>query len=264
MKYSIACLAAIAIASSSFAVTLGTAPAVTISLTASETTGGFKIVDPDTKEVSYEYSKSTDKLDKEGNVILTTTEYKTVVSSYRYGNAQLINELYYADLLPDGVVKGWSIVGVTALEDGSSGLFAVKKGQEPVNIEVEILNITGAETSAGKETYSPETEFTTPVSYSYSRKSSLGIAFNGFEFTGIETSSGKYVKASFGKGASAIPYEAYLDGATKVAGINGTYGSSEDEYGALVEGTISTGAEVVLNLETLGFQFYILDPVSPN
>ena len=254
MKYSLAALVALASASTTLAVTLGTAPAVTIALTASSTAGGFKVVDPDTGVTSYENYKSTDgKPDKNGNVI-TTTEYKTVVQTVKYGNVELLNGLLEDGSLPDGTVKGWSIVSAMGLEDEDSQLYAVKKGQTPVLIETEDSIGSYAVTIGGKETTSSANpDVTTTVSYTISGKGIHGISYNGFEIQGVETGSAKYAKGTFGKGSSAIPYETLLGGAVKLASISGNYTFEDEGIDALVEGTISTAVEAVLDLETLGF-----------
>ena len=259
MKYSIACLAAIAIASSSFAVTLGTAPAVTIALTVSIENGGFKVVDPETKEVTYESEKITEgKPDKNGNVV-TTTETKTVVQVVKFGNAQLLNDLLEDGSLPDETVKGWSIVSVSGLEDETSQLYAVKKGQEPVLIdngteEGVIYYETYVYAKAEKSTYSSaDPDVVTMVSASATIKAVVGLSYDGFEIQGVETASAKYAKGNFGKGANAIPYDTTLPGAGKIAGISGNFTSDDDGSSAVVEGSFSIAASAVLDLETLGF-----------
>jgi hypothetical protein len=253
MKCSLAALVALASASTALAVTLGTAPAVTIALTASQSVGGFKVVDPDTGDISYESSKTTEgKPDKNGNV-LTTTEFKTVVQTIKFGNVELLNGLFADGSLPDGTVKGWSIVSATGLEDEDSQLYAVKKGQTPVMIETEDSFGGYAVTTGGKETTSSASpDVTTTVSFTVSGKAIHGISYNGFDIQGVETSSLKYAKGNFGKGSSAIPYETVLQGATKLASISGNYTPVEEDIYA-VEGTISTAAQAVLDLETLGF-----------
>jgi len=260
MKYIIASLVALACASSSFAVTLGTAPAVTVALTASTTIGGFKVVDPETNEISYEDEKITEKTDKNGDVVLSTTEYKVVPLVLRVGNAQLLEAMAedgQLDVTDLKFIKGWSIVEVSSLDDagesGPSGLFAVKKGQDPVEIKVEFSESYAASyTASGKETYTPATEAYVR-SYSESGKQLTGVTFFGFNLQGVSTSSSKFVKGTFGKGAAAVSYEATLAGATKFAGISGTYYDEDTDESALAEGSISTAAEAVLNLETLGF-----------
>jgi hypothetical protein len=215
--------------------------------------GGFKVVDPDTRETSYESEKITEgKPDKNGNV-LTTTEYKTVVQTFKFGNAELLNGLLEDGSLPDGTVKGWSIVSASEL-DGDSYLYAVKKGQAPILIETEDSYESFAVTASGKDTTSSASpDVTTTVSFTGSAKAIYGISYNGFEIQGVETSSTKYAKGNFGKGSSAIPYETLLAGAVKLASISGNYTSEDEGIYALVEGTISTAAEAVLDLETLGF-----------
>lgn len=254
MKYSLTALVALASASTALAVTLGTAPAVTIALTASQSVGGFKVVDPDTGETSYESEKITEgKPDKNGNV-LTTTEYKTVVQTFKFGNAELLNGLLEDGSLPDGTVKGWSIVSASELDGEDSQLCAVKKGQTPILIETEDSSESFAATVSGKDTTSSASpDVTTTVSYTLSGKVIHGISYNGFEIQGVETGSAKYAKGNSGKGSSAIPYETYLEGAVKLASISGNYTSEDEGIYALVEGTISTAAEAVLDLETLGF-----------
>ena len=259
MKFSIACLAAIAIASSSFAVTLGTAPAVTIALTVSLENGGFKVVDPETKEVTYESEKITEgKPDKNG-IVVTTTETKTVVQVVKFGNAQLLNDLLEDGSLPDETVKGWSIVSVSGLEDQTFQLYAVKKGQEPVLIdngteEGVIYYETYVYALAEKSTYTSEyPDFVTMVSSSATSKAVVGLSYDGFEIQGVETASAKYAKGNFGKGANAIPYETILPGAGKIAGISGNFTSDDDGSSAVVEGSFSFAASAVLDLETLGF-----------
>jgi len=260
MKYTIASLVALACASSSFAVTLGTAPAVTVALTASTTVGGFKVVDPDTKEVSYEYEKITEKTDKNGDVVLSTTEYKQVPLVVRVGNAQLLQAMAEdgkLDVTDPKLIKGWSIVAVSSLDDsgesGPIGLFAVKKGQDPVEIEVELSESYAASyTASGKETYTPATEAYVR-SFSASGKDLTEVSFFGFNLQGVSTFSEKLVKGTFGKGAAAVSYEGTLAGATKIAGISGTYYDEDTDESALAEGSISTAAEAVLDLETLGF-----------
>jgi hypothetical protein len=259
MKYTIASLVALACASSSLAVTLGTAPAVTVALTASTTVGGFKVVDPETKEVSYEAEKITEKTDKNGDVVLSTTEEKEVPSVVRVGNAQLLQAMAedgQLDVTDPKLIKGWSIVAVSSLDDagesGPSGLFAVKKGQDPVEIEVEFSSYAASYTASGKETYTPATEAYVR-SFSASGKYLTEFSFFGFNLQGVSTFSEKYVKGTFGKGAASVSYEGTLAGATKIAGISGVYGDEDTDESALAEGSISTAAEVVLNLETLGF-----------
>jgi hypothetical protein len=259
MKYSLAALVALASASTTLAVTLGTAPAVTFALTASSTAGGFKVVDPDTGDTSYEESKTTEgKPDKNGN-ILTTTEYKTVVQTVKYGNAELLNGLREDGSLPDGTVKGWSIVSAKGLEDEDSQLYAVKKGQVPVLIddgtEEAVVSVgTIAMTLSGKSTFSSESpDVETTLSKTISAKANVQLSYNGFSVQGIETLSAKYTKGKFGKGADANTYETLLTGAVKMASISGNYFSEEAGIDALVEGSFSIAAEAVLDLETLGF-----------
>jgi hypothetical protein len=269
MKYSLAALVALACASSSFAVTLGTAPAVTIAFTASQSVGGFKVVDPDTGETSYESEKITEgKPDKNGDVV-TTTETKTVVQTLKVGNAEILKDLLNNGDLPDGTLKGWSIVGVRALEEGLGydGIYAVKKGQPAVSIggvdeeSSGLVSIKGiASITAGKETTSTASpDVSTKISYNENGKAVLGFSYNGLEMQGVGTYSYKLAKGTFGKGSAAVPYSIDdLSGGIKTTSLNGTFETSSlDEEGnpvnGVIEGSISIAAEVVLDLETLGF-----------
>lgn len=268
MKYSLAALVALASASTTLAVTLGTAPAVTIALTVSQSVGGFKVVDPYTGETSYEYVKITEgKPDKNGDVV-TTTETKTVVQTFKAGNAEILQGLLDDGELPDDTLKGWSIVGVRALEEGLGydGIYAVKKGQPAVFIpgvdeeSSDLLPFKGqASTTAGKETTSTASSDITKISYSENGKAVFGFSYDGFEVQGVGTYSYKFAKGTFGKGSAAVSYSIDdLSGAVKTTGLNGTFETSSlDEEGnpgnGVIEGSISIAAEVVLDLEPLGF-----------
>ena len=253
MKYSLAALVALASASTALAVTLGTAPAVTVALTASVTTGSFRGVDPYTGDVTNEISRSTEgRPDKNGNVI-TTTEYKSTIGVSRYGNAELINELKAAGLLPDGVVKGWSIVLVRPIGGWVVGaLYAVKKGQIPVSIETEWGNDYYALAITGKET-SDSTGLTETLSMNYTGKEIGHVEFAGFALDGIISYTRKFIKGAIGKGTNATPFADEVNGVTILAGISGSRDIQNDGLGGrVVEGSMSIAAEIMIDLDTLG------------
>lgn len=281
---SFAYFGAISIASSSFAVSLGTAPAVTFALTATRSEGGFKKIDPDTKEIYFDYVRTIPgKPDKNGNSI-DTIETKRVPVVTRYGNAELLNKMNSMGKLNDGTIKGWSILCIRTLsQQYDLGVYAVKKGMAPVKVDLKLdrygygYSFTGTE----KMTYSTATDTYAKVSASYSLKSVQTISgedifideegnyaykpvpFHG-DIAGIFAGSSKLVKGVWGKGEAAIRYEVELEAANKMTAVSGSISPLEmGQAPNIIEGTVSTAAEVVLDLEGIGFTT-VVDPVQPN
>ena len=245
---------ALAGSSAAYAITPGSSATLTLALTASIEAPGIKITDPETKEVTYEYEKFTSKENTAGDVLSETTEYKSVITLVRYGNAQILAELNEADLL-DGGVAGWSIVNIAVASDDESGddsdtgpaIYAVKKGKSPVAIEFTTGDLASAEAAISKYTINNVTEKETYVA-SGSGKATVTLAIADFNVQGILTGTYKYVSGSLGKGQTAVSYETFLDGAQKVAAFSGTYSES-----FVAEGTLSLAAAKIVDLETLGF-----------
>jgi hypothetical protein len=270
MKCSLAALVALASASTALAVTLGTAPAVTIAFKASSTTGGF--IDPETGG-SIEYKETNGKPDRNGDVV-TTKETKTVVNVVRIGNTEILKNLLEAGQL-DGVLKGWTIVSARALDQGLGldGLYAVKKNLPAVLIQETDPDTGGifpikaiAATKAGKETTTTANpDVTTKLSYSENGQIIIGFPINDFDVQGLANYSAKYAKGTFGKGANATSYEIeYLAGAIKAPSLIGAFpvidnntgeaalDQDGNEINGILEGSISIAAEVVLDLDVQG------------
>jgi hypothetical protein len=148
---------ALAGSSAAYAITPGSSATLTLALTASIESPGIKITDPETKEVTYEYEKTTAKEDSDGNIVSETNEYKSVLTTLRYGNAQVLADLNQQGLL-DGTISAWRIVAVCVASDFGSANdrgavpYAVKKGRAPVQLEFTSATIATAELLAGKVT----------------------------------------------------------------------------------------------------------------
>jgi hypothetical protein len=243
---------ALAAPAAAFAITPGSSSTLTLALTASVETGGFKVVTDG--ETTYEYEKSTSKENAAGDVLSETNEYKSVITPVRYGNAQILAELNDQNLL-DGGVAGWSIVNIAVASDDESGddsdtgpaIYAVKKGKSPVAIEFTTGVLASAEAVISKYTINNVTEKETYVA-SGSGKATVTLSIADFNVQGILTGTYKYVSGSLGKGQTAVSYETFLDGAQKVAAFSGIY---SDSY--VAEGTLSLAAAKIVDLETLGF-----------
>jgi hypothetical protein len=245
---------ALAGSSAAYAITPGSSSTLTLALTASIEAPGIKITDPQTKEVTYEYEKFTSKENTAGDVLSETNEYKSVITPFRYGNAQILAELNDQDLL-DGGVAGWGIVNIAVASDDESGddsdtgpaIYAVKKGKSPVAIEFTTGDLASAEAATSKYTNNYLTAKETRTA-SGSSKTTVTLAIDDFTVQGLMTGSYKYVSGSLGRGENAVSYETILDGAHKVAAFSGTY---SDSY--VAEGTLSLAAAKIVDLETLGF-----------
>ncbi len=239
MKYSVACLAAITIASPSFAVTPGSSAAVTLALTASIETGGF----------NGEYEKNTPRTNAAGDVVSQIYEYKSAITTIRYGNAQILEDLSTQGLL-DGTTSGWSIISITQASDaaGSSpAIYAIKKGLPPVQIEVTIGGLASASFATVKSIYDV-TRGTTSVTGSGNYKQTVSISISDFAVLGTLAGADKIVFGSLGKGADAVSYAFALAGAVKIAAFSGTYSQSH-----VAEGSLSIAPAKVVDLEALGF-----------
>ncbi len=254
MKSFVVSLLALAVPAAAFAITPGTSASVTLALTASIQSGGFKVTDPNTNEVTYEEVKYTSKENANGDIISETTEHKSVITAVRYGNAQLLADMNSQGLL-DGTVTGWSIVNIAIASDDESGddsatgpaLYAVKKDQAPVAVEITLGEVAWAEASTSKYTIDYVTDKETFIA-SGSDKGVVSLGLADFFVQGVVTGTSKYVSGSLGKGQDAVSYETYLDGALKVAAFSGTYSLIY-----VAEGSLSLAPAKVVDLEALGF-----------
>jgi hypothetical protein len=256
-------LLALVAPAAAFAITPGSSSTLTLALTASIESGGFKVVTDG--ETTYEYEKSTSKENAAGDVISETSEYKSVITPYRYGNAQILADLNRDNLL-DGGVAGWSIVNIAFASDDESGddsdtgpaIYAVKKGKSPVAIEFTTGELASAETSSSKYTINYLTD---PAKETYvasgSGKATVTLAIADFNVQGVLTGTYRFVSGSLGKGEDAVSYETFLDGAQKVAAFSGTYLESN-----VAEGTLSLAAAKIVDLEPLGFATDVGDSVT--
>lgn len=253
---------ALAAASSLSAVTPGSVATVTVALTATYTSPGIRIVDSDTKEVSMEYEKVTEKTNSAGDTISETTTVKGVMTTERYGNKEILTELLEGnELQGDTSIRGWTIVEVFAADDESEDdgprLFAVKSGRSPVSIPMGAYDIAFAESFSGTSTvnFVRETETST---FSGKYRGAAGVLLGDFSLQGIVAGSYRLVSGKLGSGENAVPYSFEIDGAVTVSGLSGTYGGSEDEENEedaiLGEGRIQFAAARVVNLDTLGFE----------
>ena len=247
---------ALAAPAAALAITPGSTATVTLALTASMEAPGIKVTDPETKEVSYEFEKSTSKENADGEILSETLETKTIITPFRFGNAQLIAGLNEEDLL-DGTVSGWSIVSVAIASDDESGddsstgpaIYAVKKGQTPVLIDLSVTEVASAEASSSKYTNNYATEKETYTG-SGSGKRTITLSIADFNVQGLLTGTYKFVKGSLGRGEDAVSFETFLDGAQKVSAFSGTYLDTD-----VAEGSLSVGAAKIVDLETLGLSF---------
>jgi len=249
-------LAILALAGSSaaYAVTPGSSATLTLALTASVESGGFKVVADG--ETTYEFEKTTTKENADGEILSETLDYKSVITTVRYGNAQILADLNDQDLL-DGTVSGWSIVNIAIASDDESGddsdtgpsIYAVKKGQSPVAVELSTSEVASAEAATSKYTNNYVTEKETNAA-SGSSKATITLSIADFTVQGLMTGSYKYVSGSLGRGDNAVSFETFLDGAHKVAAFSGIY---SETY--VAEGTLSLAAAKIVDLETLGFVF---------
>jgi hypothetical protein len=235
------------------AFTPGTTAPVTIAFTATSTTGGFKVTNSETKEVTIESVKTSEKLNPDEQVISTTTDTKFVFSTTRYGNAQLLAKMN-ADSLLDGEIKGWTIINVREEGDGQDGvnvinLYAVKKTKPAVPVPLEISGLNRSTATTKKEyTYTDKDDFdVTKTTESGTIKDISSYSLHGFTLQGVLNASYKLFEGKNGKGEDTIYYSLYVSGGAKVTGLTGSYGQDS------AEGTISIGADKVVDLETVGY-----------
>lgn len=237
---------------STFAVSPVTSAGVTFALTAYVEKGGFKSIDPDTKEVTYEYEKITSKENADGGILSETTETKSVATPFRYGNAQILSELNAAGAL-DGTISGWSIVSISSATAATTGdnavigqaLYAVKKNKTPARIEFTYRQPASVETASSKHVSDYLTEKTSYAATG-SNKTSVTLGIGDFTVQGLVAGSYKFVSGSLGKGDAAASYATFLAGARKVSAFSGTYREN-----GVAEGSISVAAAKVVDLEKL-------------
>jgi hypothetical protein len=242
MKPTIAALLALAGASTTLAITPGSSAAITMALTASISAGGF----------AGETEKTTTKKNAAGDVISETTEYKTIITTVRYGNAQILADLNEQGLL-DGTAAGWSIINVDVANDFGSENdtgpvpYAVKKGLAPVRLEFTSAITASAESGTGKLTV----DYVKP-SYSLTGsniyKTTITLSIADFNIQGTQITTAKIATGKLGKGASGVDYTFALSAGSKVAAFSGIYSVYD-----LAEGTLTVAAAKVVDLETLGF-----------
>ncbi len=260
MKTFILPVIAFAAASSLSAVTPGSVATVTVALTATYTSPGLRVVDPDTKEVSMEYEKVTEKTNASGDVISETTTVKAVMKTERYGNKEILTALLESDQLQgDENIRGWTIVEAFAAndesEDDGPSLYAVKSGRTPVPIPMSAYDVAFAEAFSGSFTsnFVRETETAT---FSGKYRGAVGVLIGDFNLRGLAAGSYRLVSGKLGSGENAVPYSFEIDGAVTVSGLSGTYGESEEgedeEDAVLGEGRITIAAARVVDLDAIG------------
>jgi hypothetical protein len=232
--------------------------AVTFALTTKSFVGGTFEVDPDTGKFTKipAFESLVETLDKDGNIVrsVSTTASKAVTA--KLGNAQILAAVI--DSLPDGVVSGWSIVVKTDVE-GTSGIWAIKKGQEDFDLS-EAISVSVPETGAGSyvETYTATykdgelTKETTSYAASGTTEGLISMELAGANLFGSFVQPYRGVTYNPDSTDKSVVELVYVPGAGRVTGV---LGSKEGEEGAttLYGGTVSiaaaTGKVVKLEVE---------------
>lgn len=220
--------------------------AVTFALTTKSFVGGTFEVDPDTNRFTRvpAFSSEIETLDKDGNVVRRVTTEAARAVTGRMGNAQILAAI--VDSL-DGTTSGWSIVLKTD-EEGNSGIWAVKRGQDDVSLS-EIISFVSPSTGAYNvvQTYSARynqgdlTSETTTYAASGTIEGPISMSLLGTELVGAFVQPYRGMTFNPDSTDKSVVELAIVPGAGRVTGV---IGSQEDEEtgGTIYGGTINIAA----------------------